>query len=154
MACNLKHNVETAINKASKKSSSLLSSHSLTPHIIPSHKTCAPPSHLPTRYPTHYCLSQLTQMDLVAYPECQQFMAILDLGKEEHSRGKSPLKKNALPAALQPSIKRGIEFEGICRCHKSQCKLYRQVLTTTHISIFAQNSLYSIIESRCQFVVY
>lgn len=93
MACILKHNVEIAINKTSKKSITLLSSHSLTPHLISSHETHAPPSHLPTRYPTSYCLSQLTQMDFVAYPECQQFMAILDLGKEKHSRGKVPCEE-------------------------------------------------------------
>jgi len=52
---------------------------------------------------------------------------------------KSPLQKNALPAALQSFMKRGIEFERICRCQQWQCKLYRQVLTTTQISIFAKN---------------
>lgn len=93
MACILKHNVEIAINKTSQKSITLLSSHSLTPHLISSHETHAPPSHLPTRYPTSYCLSQLTQMDFVAYPECQQFMVILDLGKEKHSRGKVPCEE-------------------------------------------------------------
>ncbi|EOB01114.1 hypothetical protein Anapl_16482 [Anas platyrhynchos] len=61
--------------------------------VLLSHETHAPPSHLPTRYPTSYCLSQLTQMDFVAYPECQQFMAILDLGKEKHSRGKVPCEE-------------------------------------------------------------
>lgn len=93
LACILKHTAETAVNKTSIKSSTLLSSHSLTPHLISSHKTHAPPSHLPTRYPTRYCLSQLTQMDFVTYPECQQFMAILDLGKELHSRGKVPCEE-------------------------------------------------------------